>query len=247
MIRMLCKTAYDGTEYSGWQVQPNARTVQAEIESALARIHKGRSVRIHGSGRTDAHVHAHGQMFHFDTELDIPAEGWRRALNAGLPDDVLIRSVVPVDPQFHARFDVKKKEYRYRVLLAPEADVFRRRYTLYMPHKLDVERMRQAGVSLVGTHDFSSFCAANASAADKIRTLFAVDVIENGDELMFRLQGNGFLYQMVRIIVGTLLEVGTGRREPNEVSAILHGRDRTLAGKTAPGHGLFLWEVSYHS
>jgi tRNA pseudouridine38-40 synthase len=247
MSRFKCKVAYDGTNFSGWQVQPNARTVQGVIEAALSKIHKGALVRIAGSGRTDAQVHAKGQVFHFDSELAIPDDGWRRALTALLPEDVVISRVEQTDPDFHARFHVKEKEYRYRILRSSHLDVFRRNYTFHFPHELNVGEMRNAAAELIGTHDFSSFCASNTDVRDKVRTLNALDIEEKGDELEFRLTGNGFLYQMVRIVVGTLLEVGQGKRTAEDVAAILQEMDRTLAGKTAPGRGLFLWEIKYSS
>ncbi|HET7578397.1 MAG TPA: tRNA pseudouridine(38-40) synthase TruA [Bacillales bacterium] len=247
MPRLKSTLAYDGTNFSGWQVQPSGRTVQGVIEAALKRMHKGCEVRITGSGRTDAGVHARGQVFHFDSELDIPAEGWRKALNSLLPDDIQILKVEPVSREFHARFDVRKKEYRYRILRSEQPDVFRRHYTYHFPHALDQSRMEKAAEQLVGEHDFSTFCAANTDVKTKIRCLETLEVIKQHDELVFRLAGNGFLYQMVRIIVGTLIEVGSGKRSPENVSQILAAKERTLAGPTAPGCGLTLWEVTYDS
>lgn len=247
MARLKCEIAYDGTDFSGWQIQPNGRTVQGVVEAALARIHKGCPVRVTASGRTDAGVHAKGQVIHFDSRFTIPEEGWKQALNTLLPDDIVVHSIRYVHDDFHARFDVVKKEYRYRVLLTSEPDVFRHRYTYHVPFDLDVAHMNEAAKMLVGSHDFSSFCAAGSAVKSKVRELKTVDIIENEDELVFRLVGNGFLYQMVRIIVGTLLEVGCGKRLPQDITRILNEKDRNEAGPTAPGHGLTLWKVVYDS
>ncbi|HEX7064911.1 MAG TPA: tRNA pseudouridine(38-40) synthase TruA [Bacillales bacterium] len=247
MWRLKCEVAYDGTEFSGWQIQPNGRTVQGVIEAALQNMHKGRQVRVSASGRTDAGVHARGQIFHFDSELNIPEEGWLKALNALLPGDTVIQKVQKVDSAFHARFDVVKKEYRYRVLYTRDIDIFRQRYTHHIPYELNQAGMAEAAEVLVGEHDFSSFCAANTDVKNKIRTLENLNIIHKGDEIVFRLVGNGFLYQMVRIIVGTLIEVGRGKRPAKDVSRILAEKDRTQAGPTAPGKGLVLWKVTYDS
>ncbi|HET7522263.1 MAG TPA: tRNA pseudouridine(38-40) synthase TruA [Bacillales bacterium] len=245
MVRLKCTIAYDGTGFSGYQIQPKGRTVQGVIEQALARIHKGRAVRVTASGRTDAGVHARGQVLHFDSELDIPEDGWKKALNSALPPDIAVRGVEYVSSLFHARFDAVTKEYRYRVRHSKDPDVFRRRYTYHYPRHLETARIKEAAGALVGTHDFSSFCGAGSEVQNKERTLETVDIFLDNDELIFRLVGNGFLYQMVRIIVGTLLEVGNGRRPPETIRPILQARDRGKAGPTAPGHGLFLWQVTY--
>ncbi|HEX6922543.1 MAG TPA: tRNA pseudouridine(38-40) synthase TruA, partial [Bacillales bacterium] len=242
-----CEIAYDGTEFSGWQVQPNGRTVQGVVEEALMRMHKGRLVRVAASGRTDAGVHARGQVFHFDSELDIPEEGWQKALNTLLPNDAIVTRVWKVDSEFHARFDVVKKEYRYRILNTQGLDVFRRNYTYHFPHRLERLRMAEAAEALAGKHDFSSFCAANSDVKSKVRTLESIKIAEQGDEIVFNLTGNGFLYQMVRIVVGTLVQVGSGKRPPEDVARILAKQDRTQAGPTAPGRGLVLWEVTYNA
>lgn len=245
MNRMKAVISYEGTQFSGYQIQPNGRTVQGVLEAALTKMHKGRHVRVAASGRTDADVHARGQVLHFDSDLQIPDEGWKKGLNANLPDDVVVLSVEKVNPAFHARFDVVKKEYRYRVLRTTEPDVFKRRYTYHHSRPIDVEALRAAAEMLVGTHDFSSFCAANTDVKHKVRTIHEIDIFEEGDEVIFRFTGSGFLYQMVRILVGTLLEVGRGERSCTEIKTILYARDRKEAGVTAPGCGLTLWKVTY--
>ncbi|MED3647938.1 tRNA pseudouridine(38-40) synthase TruA [Halalkalibacterium halodurans] len=245
MKRIGLKVAYDGTDFAGYQIQPNERTVQGELESVLKNIHKGMSIRVTASGRTDTGVHARGQIVHFDTSLSFPVDRWPIALNSQLPADIRVLEAADVPADFHARYSAKTKEYRYRVLTSAQADVFRRNYTYHVRYPLDVEAMQRAAVQLLGTHDFSSFCTAKAEVEDKVRTIEDVALWREGDELIFSIRGNGFLYNMVRIIVGTLLEIGAGKRSAEEVAKILAARSREAAGKTAPGHGLILWSVEY--
>jgi tRNA pseudouridine38-40 synthase len=245
--RVALWVTYEGTHFSGYQVQPNGRTVQEEIEKALSKIHKGEPIRIYSSGRTDAGVHARGQVVHFDSALTIPSARWPKAINACLSDDIRVIEAGYVSEAFHSRYQAIKKEYHYRVLLRKEGDVFRRNLTHHIAYSVNIERMQKAAELLVGKHDFSSFCAANTDVKDKVRTLFDVSIVSDRDELVFKLVGDGFLYNMVRIIVGTLLEIGAGKREIAEISMILQAKDRTVAGKTAPGNGLFLWKVSYEN
>lgn len=244
-MRVKCIVSYDGTHFSGYQVQPNKRTVQSEIEAALKKLHKGQSIKVHASGRTDAYVHAVGQVIHFDTTLTIPPEKWPYALNSLLPNDIVILEAEHVADQFHARFDVIKKEYRYKLSTQKMIDVFKRDYTYHFPYKLDIESMRQACLHLCGTHDFTSFCVAKTEVEDKVRTIYSIEIMKEGNDLIFCFTGNGFLYNMVRILMGTLLEVGQGKKTPDQIPSILEGKDRSLSGKTAPGHGLYLWKVYY--
>ncbi|RYL89868.1 tRNA pseudouridine(38-40) synthase TruA [Sporolactobacillus sp. THM7-4] len=246
MEKLKCTVAYDGSRFFGYQVQPGKRTVQSEIESALERMHGGSRMKITASGRTDRGVHAVGQVFHFESLLKIPTENWTKALNSLLPDDIYIYRTEIVPPGFHARFDVKKKEYRYRLLTRPEPDLFRRFYTVHVTGALDLEKMNRAAAFIVGTHDFSCFCAANTDVKDKVRTVYHLDVHQEGcDETVVRIIGNGFLYQMVRIITGTLLDIGQGKLAPEAVQKMIAGKDRRTASKTAPACGLTLWKVSY--
>ncbi|TWI53655.1 tRNA pseudouridine(38-40) synthase TruA [Halalkalibacter nanhaiisediminis] len=247
MNRVVLRVAYEGTAFSGYQVQPGKRTVQSEIEQAFMKIHKGEAIRVHSSGRTDTGVHARGQILHFDTSLTIPTERWPKALNSMLPDDIRVMEAGYVSKDFHSRYDAQKKHYRYRVLAAREEDVFRRNITYHVPYAIDLTRMQEAAEHLIGRYDFSSFCAANTDVQDKVRTLYEITIEREQDEIIFNLIGNGFLYNMVRIIVGTLLEVGAGKREPVELINIRDAKNRTYAGKTAPGHGLFLWQVYYET
>ncbi|MDN3956741.1 tRNA pseudouridine(38-40) synthase TruA [Sporolactobacillus laevolacticus] len=246
MTKMKCTVAYDGSQFFGYQVQPGKRTVQSEIQEALARMHHGQPVKISASGRTDRGVHAYGQVFHFETHLNIPEERWPLALNSLLPNDIYIRDAEEVPEQFHARYDVKKKEYRYRLLTRMEPDLFRRMYTTQVKETLDLDRMNQAAGAIIGTHDFTCFCAANTDVKDKVRTVYQLSVQhEVEDEIVLRIVGSGFLYQMVRIITGTLLDVGTHKIAPERVAEIIAGRDRQAASATAPAQGLTLWKVSY--
>lgn len=245
MKRYKCVVSYDGTRFAGYQVQPNKLTVQSEIERVLTKLHKGTEMNITASGRTDAGVHAKGQVIHFDSPLSIPLPKWDVALNSILPDDIVIMSVEAADANFHARFDASGKEYRYFIQRSAKRDPFTRNYAFYYPYPLNIPEMEKAATALIGTHDFTSFCSAKTEVTDKVRTINEIEVIEDREQIVFRFVGNGFLYNMVRILVGTLLEVGSGTRKPESIPEILAQKDRTFAGKTAPAHGLYLWEVYY--
>ncbi|WP_456277058.1 tRNA pseudouridine(38-40) synthase TruA [Bacillus sp. AK128] len=245
MQRLNCLITYDGSAFAGYQIQPNQRTVQAEIETVLKKMHKGTDIRVIASGRTDANVHSIGQSIHFDTHLSIPLNKWKMAFNSLLPEEISVTHVRRVPQDFHARFDVKSKEYRYKVSLKKDRDVFMRHYHYHYPYQLDYIAMKEAIKYLIGTHDFTSFCSAKTEVEDKKRTIYEIEFFEVDDLLTFRFVGNGFLYNMVRIMVGTILEVGQGYRKPEEIISILEVRDRTKAGKTAPGNGLYLWKVHY--
>lgn len=246
MAKIKCIVAYDGSNFSGYQVQPQKRTVQGELEKALQKIHKGESVRIYASGRTDTGVHAKGQSIHFDTELHIPGNSWKRALNALLPDDVYVKHSESVVDNFHARFGVVEKEYHYVVLNTEEPDIFARNYVYHFPYKLSLDAMQEACQLLEGTHDFTTFSSAKATVkGDRIRTIYEATCKKDGHRIEFVFRGSGFLYNMVRILVGTLLDVGQGRIEPQEIKGMLEKKDRKYASKTAPAQGLYLWEVRY--
>ena len=245
MARYKCIISYDGSGFSGYQVQPNKRTVQSVLEAVLSKMHKGDTVKVVGSGRTDAGVHAKGQVIHFDSPLLIPADKWEKALNSMLPEDISVLKVVTVTESFHARFDAKGKEYRYVLHLSQKRDPFQRKFAYQYPYRLNFQAMEEASKLLLGTHDFTSFCAAKTEVVDKVRTIESIDFTRKDELLKIRFVGNGFLYNMVRILVGTLLEVGSGERSPEDIPIILAHKDRRLSGKTAPGHGLYLWEVFY--
>ena len=245
MIRYKCTIAYDGTQFAGYQIQPEKRTVQSEVEKVLMTMHKGKEIRVAASGRTDAGVHAKGQVIHFDSPLDLPSERWIKALGTMLPADISIVSIERTSPEFHARYNAVRKEYRYYISLAETRDPFMRNYAYHYPYKLNLNLMERAAEYLKGTHDFTSFCSAKTEVLDKVRTIESIDFLKEEHQLVIRFIGDGFLYNMVRILVGTLLDVGIGKRYPEDMKAILTALDRTKAGRTAPGHGLYLWKVDY--
>ena len=244
MQRIKCIISYDGSLFSGYQVQVDKRTVQGEIEAVLTKMHKT-AVKVIASGRTDAGVHAYGQVIHFDTTLDIPAARWVQALNAMLPHDISVLSAEYAEPSFHARYDAKGKKYSYVIDLRKIRDPLKRNYSFHYPHDINVERIEKAIPYIVGTHDFSSFCAANTDVKDKVRTVYSIQCFLDGDQLTLTYAGNGFLYNMVRILTGTLVEIGNGKRKPEEMKDIISAMDRGAAGKTAPAQGLYLQEVYY--
>ncbi|MDZ5474231.1 tRNA pseudouridine(38-40) synthase TruA [Bacillus sp. 31A1R] len=245
MQRFKCKIAYDGSQFSGYQVQPSKRTVQSELENTLKKLHKGQEVKVYASGRTDAGVHAKGQVIHFDSPLTIPLERWIIALNSLLPNDIVVLEVEQVEDNFHARFQAKGKEYRYFVNLSNTRDPFQRNFSYHHPYKLDIQSMNDAAKYLLGSHDFTSFCSAKTEVEDKIREIRKIELIQQDTMLIFRFVGNGFLYNMVRIMVGTLIQVGSGQINPGSIKEIIEHKDRKYAGKTAPAEGLYLWEVYY--
>lgn len=241
-----CIISYDGTNFSGFQIQPRHRTIQGTIEKALATMHKKEHIRIYASGRTDTGVHAKGQTFHFESPLAIPGENWKRALNSLLPEDMYIKEVMQVDKTFHARFDALEKEYRYYVRTNKEIDVFKRNYVCHYPYPLNLADMQEACRYLQGKHDFTTFSSAKATAkGSKVRTLSKVTCSQQEDTFEFIFRGNGFLYHMVRIMVGALIDIGTGNLSPADIPKLLAAKDRQLLGNTVPPEGLYLWEVTY--
>lgn len=247
MRRLRVVIMYDGSGFAGYQVQPEKRTVQHELERVLTKMHKGNIVRVVASGRTDAGVHATGQVIHFDTDLTFPVDRWQRALNVQLPPDIRVRSVGEVSMDFHARYGTSGKVYRYKWSLGDVQNPFSRNFVVHMPGmNPDIARMREAAQIFIGTHDFTSFCSARTEVIDRVRTIKRLDLdIMEPDELHLVIEGDGFLYNMVRIIAGNLWEVGIGRRDPSDIAKILEVTDRKKAGKTAPAHGLYLENVLY--
>ncbi len=235
---------YDGTGYGGWQVQPNAPSIQAEVESALETLLKSR-VRVTASGRTDAGVHALGQVVHFRTRGRIPLKGLFHGLNSLLPPAVAVRRVHEMPPEFDARRSAREKTYRYRIHRAAAPSAFARPFSWRLTGPLDLTAMAEAGRRLVGTHDFAAFRAAGCGAVTTVRTVTAVDLIRRGEFLEIEVTGNGFLRHMVRIMVGTLVEVGRGRMTVGDVADLLSRPDREGAGPTAPARGLVLVAVRY--
>ncbi|GGM34699.1 tRNA pseudouridine synthase A 1 [Paraliobacillus quinghaiensis] len=246
MVRIMCVVSYDGTNYAGYQIQNNGITIQEKIEQALKALHKGKEVQVIASGRTDARVHAVGQTFHFDTTLTIPEKNWKMALNTRLPKDIFIESVHHVVDDFHARYDAIVKEYRYFVLNRKDPDIFVRNHRTHVRDYLDIHAMQEACTYIEGEHDFSAFCSAKTDIkGSKVRTVYHASCQKDGDQVVFVFKGSGFLYNMVRILVGTLIEIGKGERLPSFIIDTINSKDRNKAGKTAPPQGLFLWEVTY--
>lgn len=237
-------TAYRGTRYHGFQRQENGVTVQQVLETALSRI-LNEPVTAHGCSRTDAGVHARQFCFHVKTASRIPPLGFVRGMNTILPEDVSILSCEDAPEQFHARFDCKGKEYVYEIYNAEPHDPFTSDLALHYRRPLDVALMRRAAKYFVGTHDFTSFRASGAKQTDPVRTVWKCEVGRHGERVTVSVGGDGFLYNMVRILVGTLLYVNEGKLQPEDIPGVLAGKNRLLAGRTAPACGLYLNQVLY--
>ena len=237
---------YDGTRYNGWQRQKDTdNTIQAKIESVLGRMEE-RPVEIIGAGRTDAGVHALGQVANVHLETDRTCEEIREYLNAYLPDDIGIVRVEEVSPRFHARYNAARKTYRYRISKDKAYHVFDRRYVALSPGPLDLPAMKLATLQLMGEHDFKAFCGNPRMRKTTVRTIYSIRIEETDSEIDLIFTGSGFLQYMVRILVGTLIEVGEGKRDPLSMSLLLSSRDRTMAGPTAPAKGLTMMSVEYN-
>ena len=235
---------YDGTAYCGWQRQLNGPSVQQELEEALSRLTHER-VSVVGSSRTDAGVHAMGLCAHFDSATRIPAEKLAFALNTMLPADIRIRESSAAPEGFHARFASCGKVYTYTFFNARHANAMGRLYSAHVPVVMDAQRMHEEAQSLLGTHDFAAFAASGSVVKSTVRTIYRVKVERSGDYVTLTVLGNGFLYNMVRIIAGTLMEVGTGKREPGAIARAIETGDRLALGQTAPAQGLTLRQVLY--
>jgi tRNA pseudouridine38-40 synthase len=236
--------AYDGTSFAGWQVQPGKPTVQGVLERTLGTM-LGERVKVAGAGRTDAGVHAMGQVASFTTERGIPLDGLRRGLNARLPDDIRVLEAEDAPSGFHARSDARGKDYRYRMSRGAVVLPFTARYVEPVRGSLDVGAMSAAARRFEGSHDFTSFAPADCALEDRRRTVLISRLVESGEELVYDVRGDGFLRHMIRTIVGTLLEVGRGRLAPESIDAILAARDRRRAGPCAAARGLVLVRVLY--
>ncbi len=244
MRRIRLIVQYDGTLYVGWQLQPNGVSVQEQLEAAILGV-TGESVRVHGSGRTDSGVHALCQVCHFDTGARMPADKFAIALNTRLPADIRVLYSEETTDDFHARFSAKRKTYCYTVQLGRCADVFSRNTALHVHTVLNTELMNEAAKLCLGEHDFKCFMSAGSTLSNTTRTLYRSEWICDGRFLRYYVEGNGFLYNMVRILVGTMLEIGCGKLPVSAISEALLTRDRATAGPTSPAHGLMLVRVCY--
>lgn len=244
MKRVKLIVAYDGTAYCGWQVQPNGPTIEGELNAALT-ILTGENIQVIGASRTDAGVHGLCNVAVFDTESPIPGEKFSYALNQRLPENIRVRDSEEVAPDFHPRHQASRKTYAYRILNAEFPDPTKRLYTHFTYHKMDVSQMQKAAEYFVGEHDFKSFCSPAATVESTVRTIYKCQVSKEGELITIEVQGNGFLYNMVRIMAGTLMEVGCGRMLPEQIPDILKQKDRNAAGPTAPAKGLCLVKYEY--
>lgn len=244
MRRLRLTIEYDGTDFSGWQRQENGPSIQAHLEDAIAQM-TGAKTFVRGAGRTDAGVHALAQVAHFDTEARIPTVGFRRGLNTILPRAIAVTSLEEAPADFDARFSARGKLYRYQIWTAETRSPLRDRYVWHKPRPLDVERMRAAARPLVGRHDFAAFRASDCERRTTVRTLTRLEVLEDGPLVTVEVEADAFLKNMVRIIAGTLADVGTGRLPPERTAELLVSPDRRLAGVTAPARGLTLVRVDY--
>lgn len=239
--------AYDGTDFSGFQIQPNERTVQGEIESVLKKINKGKFIRIHPSGRTDAGAHALGMVFHFDYSTQVPREGLFKAMNTLLPFDISVLKLERVADDFHARYYATGKKYIYRVYNHRIRNPFNRNFVYQHPYPMDLERAQAALDLIIGTHDYTSFCSTKTDKKDKVRTIYDITVEQDPilNEWTFTFSGDGFLYNMIRVIMGTVIPIADGRWEISKIKEVLEARNRNVAGPTLSASGLCLKEVYY--
>lgn len=244
MKRIKLIVAYDGTNYCGWQVQPNGETIEGVLNKALSQLLK-EDIKVTGASRTDSGVHSLGNVAVFDTETRIPPEKISFALNQRLPEDIVVQDSCQVPDDFHPRHCDSRKTYEYRILNRKFPMPTRRLDTYFFYRKLDLNLMKQGAFYIEGTHDFKSFCSANSPVEDTVRTVFSVQVEAVNDIITIRVTGSGFLYNMVRIIAGTLIQVGLGEIQPEDIPDILEAKNRSAAGPTAPAHGLTMIGIEY--
>ena len=244
MKRIKLTVAYDGTDYCGWQIQPNGITVEKVLNRALSRL-TGEDIAVTGASRTDAGVHAEGNVAVFDTASTIPPGRFSYAVNTLLPEDVVVVKSEEVAADWHPRYQESVKTYAYHILNREMPDPVRRKYVWHVNCPLDLEKMRTAAEYLTGEHDFKSFCSIHTGAKTTVRTIYSMDVERSGEVITIRVSGNGFLYNMMRIITGTLVEAGRGFRQPESVKELLDADERGKAGPTAPAQGLLLESIEY--
>ncbi len=244
-MRVLLTVAYDGSGYYGWQRQNGFVSVQQRLEEALSALLK-KEITVRGASRTDTGVHSLGQRAVFsDDTISIPVEKIPYAVNSFLPEDIVITNAVEVDDGFHPQYSVTDKTYEYKILNSEFKIPMLNRYTEFVRHKLDIEAMQRACPYFLGKHDFKAFCATGGSSKTTVRTIYSLEVKKDNNIITIRINGNGFLYNMVRIVAGTLVYVGLGKIAPEEIEGIINSRDRTKAGKTLSPNGLTLTEVHY--
>lgn len=243
-MRVKLVVAYEGTNYCGWQIQPNGITIEQVLNETLSSL-LGEEITVMGASRTDAGVHSLGNVAVFETHTKMPAEKISFALNQRLPEDIVVQESCQVPEDFHPRFSKSRKTYEYRILNCRFRQPLERRTSYFYHYPLDVRAMQKAAAYLVGEHDFTSFASVHAQTNTYVRMIYALDVVREGDMIRIRVQGNGFLYNMVRIIAGTLIQVGAGIKKPEDMESILAGKDRELAGPTAPAHGLTMIGLEY--
>ena len=242
--RVKLVVAYDGTNYCGWQVQPNGITIEGVLNRELSKLLKEDIVVI-GASRTDSGVHSYGNVAVFDTNARMPAEKISYALNQRLPEDIVVQNSCEVPPDWHPRHCNSRKTYEYRILNCEFPMPQRRLDTWFVYRKLNIPAMCEAARRFEGTHDFKSFCSVNTAVEDTTRTIYSCELKQDGEVLTIRITGSGFLYNMVRIIAGTLLDIGQGKRDPMDIFTILEAKDRSAAGPTAPAHGLTLVKYEF--
>lgn len=243
-MRVKLVVAYEGTNYCGWQIQPNGITIEQVLNETLSSL-LGEEITVTGASRTDAGVHSLGNVAVFETHTKMPAEKISFALNQRLPEDIVVQESCQVPEDFHPRFSKSRKTYEYRILNCRFRQPLERRTSYFYHYPLNVSAMQKAAAYLVGEHDFTSFASVHAQTNTYVRTIYALDVVREGDMIRIRVQGNGFLYNMVRIIAGTLIQVGAGIKKPEDMESILAGKDREMAGPTAPAHGLTMIGLEY--
>lgn len=244
MKRVGLVVAYDGTNYCGWQIQPNGITIQGVLNDALSDL-LGEKIETIGASRTDAGVHALGNVAVFDTEMRMPGDKFSFALNQRLPEDIRIQKSEEVDADFHPRYVKSQKTYEYRILNCRFPIPTERFYSHFTYIPLDVDKMKEAASYLIGEHDFKSFCGTGAQVKTTVRTVKEIQIEKSGDRITIRITGEGFLYNMVRIIAGTLMDIGGGLYPPEKMKEILEAKDRKKAGPTAPARGLTLMKIQY--
>lgn len=244
MTNILLNISFNGSAFHGWQIQPNAVTVQQTLCDAIEKL-TGERLNVVGCGRTDAGVHANSFYCNFKTQSTVPPDKFSDALNCILPDTIVVKSSMEVSATFHARYDCDGKRYIYRILNSKTKSPFLCGLVYHYPYEIDCEKLNTAAKDFIGTYDFSAFCASGCEVVDRVRTIYDFNVYRQGDEVIFSVEGNGFLYNMVRIMVGTLLDIGRGKIDKDSIKKILLSKSRNNAGVTVPGEGLYLDEVFY--